>query len=80
MARRERAALLGGAALLLAPLVASAWDLDYVLGLGYGYSDNLGRRTVDEVSGNTFRPTFSFTLTVARSFISATPRGSCFTG
>lgn len=75
MARRERAALLGGAVLLLAPLVASAWDLDYVLGLGYGYSDNLGRRTVDEVSGNTFRPTFSFTLTEQGDSVQASATG-----
>ena len=71
----RRATWLGGATLLLAPLAAAAWDLDWTASLGYGYSDNLGRRTIDEVSGNTIRPSLAFTLTEEGEAVDASATG-----
>jgi len=46
--------LAAAAAAFAAP--AHAWDIDWALGLGLEYSDNLGRRVVDPQSGSRLSP------------------------
>ena len=50
------------AGLLLAPAIASAWDVDWALGLGAEYSDNIARTPADEQSDITLVPRGEFTL------------------
>ena len=51
------------AAIALASAPAVAWDIDWSLGLGYEYSDNINRRATDPISGNTITPFFDIAAT-----------------
>ena len=59
--RGLRSAILTGLAMV--PMPVLAWDIDWGLGLGFEYSDNLGRRTLDPISGNTISPFFDIEAT-----------------
>src|SRR5688572_31234246 len=50
------------AGLMLAPAVAAAWDVDWALGFGAEYSDNIARTPTDEQSDTVLVPRGEFSV------------------